>query len=109
MKKYFVPFAVFTTLFAMLLVTIPASAMLEIVDGDMQVGRPGEQLQEKLVVKLTDTEGTPIPDANIEFEEIDGLGTLSAESVATDTNGNASVHYLTQSLQHLTRGLQILH
>lgn len=93
MKKYFVLFVVFTTLFAMLLVTRPVSAMLEIVDGDLQVGRPGEQFPEKLVVKLTNTEGTPIPDTNITFEEIDGLGTLSAESVATDTNGNASVHF----------------
>ena len=93
MKKYFVLFAVFTTLFAMLLVTIPASAMLEIVDGDLQVGKPGEQFQETLVVKLTNTEGTPIPDANIKFEEIDGFGILSAKSVATDTNGNASVHF----------------
>ena len=93
MKKYFVLFTIFTTLFAMLLVTIPASAKLEIVDGDMQIGKPGEQLQEKLVVKLTNTEGTPIVDANIKFEEIDGLGRLSAESVATDTNGNASVYF----------------
>jgi len=77
----------------MLLVTIPVSAMLEIVEGDLQVGKPGEQLPEKLVVKLTNTEGTPIPDANIKFEEIDGFGILSAESVATDTNGNASVHF----------------
>ena len=93
MKKYSVLFAVFTTFFAMLLVTIPVSAMLEIVDGDMQIGKPGEQFQEKLVVQLTNTEGTPIPDANIKFEEIDGLGILSAESVATDTNGNASVYF----------------
>lgn len=89
MKKSFVLFA----LFAMLLVTRPVSAMLEIVDGDLQVGKPGEQLQEKLVVQLTNTEGTPIVDANIEFEEINSLGILSAESVATDTNGNASVHF----------------
>ena len=54
MKKYFVPFTIFTTLFAMLLVTISVSALLEIVDGDMQVGTPGEQLQEKLVVKLNE-------------------------------------------------------
>ena len=93
MKKYFVLFTIFTTLFAMLLVTIPASARLEIVDGDMQIGKPGEQFQEKLAVKLTNTEGTPISDANIKFEEIDGLGILSAESVATDTNGNASVYF----------------
>ena len=93
MKKYFVLFTICTTVFAMLLVTIPVSAMLEIVDGDMQIGKPGEQLQEKLAVKLTNTEGTPIVDANIKFEEIDGLGTLSAESVATDTNGNASVYF----------------
>ena len=93
MKKYFVLFAICTTVFAMLLVTIPVSAMLEIVDGDLQIGNPGEQFQEKLVVKLTNTEGTPIVDANIKFEEIDGLGILSAESVATDTNGNASVYF----------------
>ena len=93
MKKYFVPFTIFTTLFAMLLVTISVSALLEIVGGDIQVGQPGEQLQEKLVVKLTNTEGTPIPDTNIQFEEIGGLGILSTESVATDTNGNASVYF----------------
>lgn len=93
MKKSFVLFALFTTLFAMLLLTSPASAMLEIVDGDLQVGKPGEQLQEELVVQLTNTEGTPIIDANIEFEEIDGFGLLSAASVATDRNGNASVHF----------------
>ena len=93
MKQYSILFAIFTTLFVMLLVTIPLSAVLEIVDGDMQVGKPGEQFQEKLVVKLTNTEGTPTPDANIKFEEIDSLGILSAESVTTDTNGNASVHF----------------
>lgn len=93
MKKYFVLFAIFITFFAMLLVTISVSAVLEIVDGDMQIGKPGEQFQEKLVVKLTNTEGTPIPDANIKFEEPYGFGMLSAESVTTDINGNASVYF----------------
>ena len=109
MKKYFVPFAIFTTLFATLLVTIPMSAMLEIVDGDMQVGKLGEQLQEKLVVKLTNTEGTPIPDANIKFEEIDGFGILSAESVTTDTNGNASVHFTPDTERENIYGIVATH
>ena len=109
MKKYFVPFTIFTTLFAMLLVTISVSALLEIVDGDMQVGTPGEQLQEKLVVKLTNTEGTPIPDANITFEEIDGLGILSAESVATDTDGNASVYFTPDAEQENIYGVVATH
>ena len=109
MKKYFVLFAIFTTLFAMLLVTIPVSAGLEIVDGDMQIGKPGEQFQEKLVVKLTNTEGTPIPDANIKFEEIDGLGILSAESVATDTNGNASVYFTPDAERENIYGIVATH
>ena len=41
--------------------------LLEIVDGDMQVGKPGETFENSLVVKLTDINGLPVPNATIRF------------------------------------------
>ncbi len=67
-----------------------APAALVVVSGDAQVGSPGEQTTEPLVVEVRDAYGNPNNGIVVSWA-VEGGGTLSAAKDTTDANGRASV------------------
>ena len=67
-----------------------APAALVVVSGDAQVGTPGEQAAEPLVVEVRDAHGNTNQGIVVSWA-IEGGGTLSAQKDTTDVNGRASV------------------
>ncbi len=82
------------------------SIQLNRVSGNGQVGLPGSQLAEPLVVEVTDTRGTGISGQEVEFSLASGTtGTLvripsytrvgtSGHKILTDSNGQAKINYV---------------
>jgi hypothetical protein len=67
-----------------------APATLVVISGDAQVGTPGEQAAEPLVVEVRDAYGNANQGIVVSWA-IEGGGTLSAGKDTTDANGHASV------------------
>jgi CubicO group peptidase (beta-lactamase class C family) len=65
------------------------SADIEIVTGNHQVGRAGEQLTDPIVVRVVDSRQRPISDVTIFFAVLAGGGTMDQPTVATDDAGLA--------------------
>jgi uncharacterized protein (TIGR03437 family) len=61
------------------------------LSGGTQTATINKAFTAPLVVKVTDTNGNPLPNSPVSFAVISGSATLSANSATTDTNGNASV------------------
>ena len=73
-------------------VTLPdegEAAEIELIDGNEQVGPVGAALADPLVVRVTDTEGRPVPGREVTFVSSSG-GSLEPETVTTGTDGLAS-------------------
>jgi hypothetical protein len=70
--------------------TAGAPASLVGISGDAQVGTPGEQAAEPLVVEVRDAHGNANQGIVVSWA-IQGGGTLSAEKDTTDASGRASV------------------
>src|SRR5688572_25396103 len=68
----------------------PAAAEIEMLSGDGQNGLVGEPLADPLVVLVTDQEGDPVEGVSVHWEP-QGGGTVSAETVETGSDGQASV------------------
>lgn len=67
---------------------VPAS--IEIYSGDKQGAREGKQLEQDLCVQARDQYQNVVPGAIVGFAVTEGTGTLSVQSVVTDSNGIAS-------------------
>ncbi len=70
--------------------TAAAPAELVVVAGDAQVGSPGADATEPLVVEVRDTYGNPNGGVVVSWA-VEGGGSLSAAKDTTDANGRASV------------------
>ena len=74
-------------------VTLPdegEAAEIEVIDGNEQVGPVGGALADPLVVRVTDTQGRPVPDQEVTFVVASGGGSLDSPTVTTGTDGLAS-------------------
>ena len=63
------------------------------VSGNNQSARPGEQLDQPLVVRLVDGAGNGIPDRAVTWVVGAGGGSVAATSTTTDGNGEASARW----------------
>lgn len=71
-----------------------SGAMLDIVGGDGQVGYPGQNLFEPLVVQVQDLEDDNVYRSfNVKFEVVAGSGSVEQELVAADGNYQASTYW----------------
>ena len=68
-------------------------ASLEIVDGSGQTGPVAQSLTKALVVRLLTSSGTPATGQTVSFAVAGGGGSVSADSVAADTNGYARTQW----------------
>ena len=68
-------------------------ALIEIVDGDDQVGTPGQPLNDALVVRLVDTAGVGVPGETVTWVVSTGGGSVSPETGTTDGSGRASAEW----------------
>ena len=66
---------------------------LELVDGDEQVGRPGERLPEALVVRLVDGEGRGLADRTVTWVVSGGGGRVAPSAGMTDGDGFARAEW----------------
>jgi adhesin/invasin len=62
---------------------------LTVVAGDQQTAEVGTELAEPLAVKVTDSEGTPIPGQLVNFRVVSGNGSLLAGTALTNSRGIA--------------------
>ena len=67
----------------------PTPTVLSIVSGENQEGLTGEPLANPFIVEVHDQYGDPMEGATVTFTVLAGGGTLSAETVMTDANGQA--------------------
>jgi hypothetical protein len=70
--------------------TLPADARLAIVDGDDQSATVGTALAAPLVVRLTTASGSPLVGGTVQWSVLEGAGSFSASSTATDEQGRAA-------------------
>jgi hypothetical protein len=68
-----------------------ATRILQYVSGDAQSGPAGAALGGPIVVRLVDSQNNPVAGEQVQFAVNSGGGTVSAASVATAANGEASV------------------
>jgi uncharacterized protein (TIGR03437 family) len=72
-------------------VTVGAAAVVQITQGNNQVGIPGQTLPLALLVHVTDSGGNAVTDTPVNWQVLTaGAVTLSNVSAATDNAGNAS-------------------
>jgi hypothetical protein len=67
---------------------------LELIDGDGQVGRPGERLPERLVVQLVNEAGQGLPGRAITWIVSEGGGRTQPSSDSTDAGGFARAEWI---------------
>jgi adhesin/invasin len=65
------------------------AARITIVSGDAQTAAVGERLADPLVVVVTDQDYEPMENMNVDFKVLEGGGTLSTQTVRTDSLGHA--------------------
>ena len=80
------------TVFTATILTDKVPATLTIIDGDNQVGSPGETLSKSLVVEVRDASNQVIPNIGVKFEIIQGSGASlgSPQPVRTNSQGQAA-------------------
>jgi len=68
----------------------------EAFGGNEQSAAPGEELPQPLVVKVTDAEGSPLPDVRVAFELGAGAegGETTPDTATTDEKGEASTRWV---------------
>ncbi len=66
---------------------------LEIVSGDEQVGRTGDELPEPVVVRVLRADGSAASGVEVAFEVTAGGGEVSEAAVQSDEGGEASVRW----------------
>ena len=68
----------------------PSATDLAMVSGDGQTGQVGTMLAAPLVVEVTDADGNPVADVDVQWS-VSGGGSVSAGIVATGDDGRSSV------------------
>lgn len=68
---------------------VPEIASLDVISGQDQVGQPGEELGEPLVVRVLDASGQPIGDQIVNFRVVSGGGSVFAGTALTNGEGIA--------------------
>lgn len=68
----------------------PQAAKLQVVSGDGQTGAVGATLPIRLTVRVTDAGGNAVAGAGVTFAVLNGGGTLSGTTAASDNSGLAS-------------------
>jgi alpha-tubulin suppressor-like RCC1 family protein len=63
---------------------------IEIASGDDQEAEVGQLLPTRLVIRLTDAQGNPIPEASVQFRVASGNGLTAPSQTRTDSIGEAS-------------------
>lgn len=71
----------------------PVPTAIALVSGGGQTGTVGHQLSQPLLVRVTGAAGTGVTGVTVAWSVTAGGGSLSANSVATDAQGNASVAF----------------
>jgi|GEM_PF-1605796 len=71
----------------------PAPGTLAIVSGDKQTAVAGNKLANPLVVSVVDASNQPVAGFDVTFAIAAGAGTLSASTVKTNAQGQASVEW----------------
>lgn len=69
----------------------PIPAAISKAAGDGQSARLGSALGTQLAVKVTDSSGKAVPDATVSWTVVSGGGSVSANFIQTDGNGEARV------------------
>ena len=64
-------------------------AALEIESGDGQVGEPGEELGEVVAVRAEDALGAPLAGVEVNWQVIEGGGSVAETMIVTDSSGRA--------------------
>jgi hypothetical protein len=72
---------------------VPAPAGIEILSGDSQYTRKGTELEEPVVVRVTDEEGGTPSGVEVRFQVIEGGGSVSRSSASTKSDGQTSVRW----------------
>ena len=77
------------------------------VSGDNQIGAPSAALIQPVSVQVIDRGSAPVAGEVVTFAVVDGGGSVSQASVATNTSGIASVNWTlgTGSLEHLSASI----
>jgi 5-hydroxyisourate hydrolase-like protein (transthyretin family) len=73
------------------------------VSGDAQYTRKGTTLEEPVVVRVTDDQGKPAHNVTVHFQVVEGGGSLSRTSAATNNEGRTSVNWTMGSNTGLNR------
>ena len=72
---------------------IGPAATLSIVSGGRQTAEVGAELPEAVVVRVTDGDGTAVPNQMISFVVVSGGGSLSGGTTQTDAQGESRVQW----------------
>jgi len=67
-------------------------AQVQVASGSGQSGASGANVPSPLVALVTDSSGTPVPNAVVHFAVSQGNANVSSESVTSDSQGKASVN-----------------
>lgn len=67
--------------------------MLRYISGDGQSAKPGDDLNQPLIVQLLDGAGQPVSGGMVQFQVTAGGGSFKANTVNTDANGQAQVNW----------------
>jgi plastocyanin len=70
--------------------TALAPSAMTLVSGDGQMGRVGQPLRDSLVVRVTATDGGPLPGATVDWVATAGSGRFSNPRTATGADGRAA-------------------
>lgn len=68
-------------------------AAVAVAEGDAQTGKTLEELNDPLVVRVTDAQGASVSGAVVSWSITQGGGTLSAASSTSDAQGQASIQF----------------
>ncbi len=71
----------------------PAPTGIDIVSGDAQYSKKGTELEEPVTVQVSLPDGEPAAGYDVQFQVIEGGGSLSAGAATTSADGIASVRW----------------
>ena len=78
----------------LVLPTDGAIAQIEMVQGDEQVGAPGAPLEDPLIVRVTDSAGTPLPGQAVIWSVGEGGGAVDPATASSNSEGLAFAEWI---------------
>jgi uncharacterized protein (TIGR03437 family) len=76
-----------------------SSGRLAVVDGDGQIGNPGQAFAKAISIRVSGADGSPVVGAAIAFTVISGAATLDSSNAVTGADGLAQSHVTAGSSQ----------